>query len=68
MIFYIHNKLFFSVNINEFFDMPEDKIVGMEIKCIVGDIVRCRKNKNRLTEIIPKKCVFNAVWYVRKCL
>jgi len=37
-------------------------------KCIVGDIVRCRKNKNILIEIILKKCIFNAVWYVRRCL
>jgi len=33
-------------------------------KCVVGDIVRCRKNKNILIEIILKKCVFNALWYV----
>jgi len=37
-------------------------------KCIVGDIVRFRKNKNILVEIILKKCIFNAVWYVRRCL
>ncbi|MCD6203136.1 MAG: transposase [Methanophagales archaeon] len=37
-------------------------------KCIVGDIVRFRKNKNILAEIILKKCIFNAVWYVRRCL